>query len=77
MFRQFGTAELLIVLIIILLVFGASRIPEIGAALGKGIRAFRRSVGTPEAEAPRPARPRRSRARTAPEEREREEVSQG
>jgi len=76
MFRQFGTPELIIVLVIILLVFGASRIPEIGAALGKGIRAFRRSVATPEAEADSGA-PRRRRSARQTRKEEGEKVSQG
>ena len=39
-----GPTELILVLIIVLLVFGASRVPEIGRSLGKGIREFRGSV---------------------------------
>ena len=37
-----GPTELIIVLVIVLIVFGAGRLPEVGGALGKGIRAFRR-----------------------------------
>lgn len=39
-----GVPELLIIFFIILVIFGAGRLPEIGAALGKGIREFRGSV---------------------------------
>jgi sec-independent protein translocase protein TatA len=39
-----GTSELLIIMVIALLVFGAKRLPEIGNSLGKGIRQFRRSL---------------------------------
>ncbi|MCY4582075.1 MAG: twin-arginine translocase TatA/TatE family subunit [Chloroflexi bacterium] len=39
-----GWPELTIILIIVLVIFGASRVPEIGRALGKGIREFRGSV---------------------------------
>ncbi len=39
-----GMSELLIVLAIVLVVFGAKRLPEIGAAMGKGIREFKRSL---------------------------------
>ena len=39
-----GWPELIIVLVIVLVVFGASRVPEVGRALGKGIREFRSSV---------------------------------
>ena len=37
-----GPTELIIILVIVLIVFGAGRLPEVGGALGKGIRAFRR-----------------------------------
>ncbi len=37
-----GPFELIVVLFIVLVVFGAGRLPEIGGALGKGIRAFKR-----------------------------------
>ena len=36
-----GLPELLIVLVIIIIVFGVGKLPEIGGALGKGIREFR------------------------------------
>ena len=35
--------ELLIILVIIIIIFGVGRLPEIGGAIGKGIREFRRS----------------------------------
>lgn len=36
-----GLPELLIILVIIVLIFGASRLPEIGAGMGKAIRNFK------------------------------------
>lgn len=39
-----GFSELLVILLIVLLVFGAKRLPEMGAAMGKGIREFKRSL---------------------------------
>ena len=39
-----GGWELLTVLIIVLVIFGASRLPGVGTALGKGMRNFRQSV---------------------------------
>ena len=39
---RIGPMELIIVLAIVLIIFGAGRLPEIGGALGKGIRAFKR-----------------------------------
>ncbi len=39
-----GMRELIVILMIALVIFGASRLPEIGKALGKGIREFKKSV---------------------------------
>jgi sec-independent protein translocase protein TatA len=39
-----GFPELLVIAVIVLLVFGAKRLPEVGAAMGKGIREFKRSL---------------------------------
>ena len=38
---RIGIPELLIILTIIILIFGASRLPEIGRGIGKGIRNFK------------------------------------
>lgn len=40
---QLGVPELLIILVIIILVFGVGKLPQIGKALGQGIREFRES----------------------------------
>lgn len=45
-----GMPELIIILVILLVIFGASRLPEIGAGLGKGIRNFKKSVTETEKE---------------------------
>ena len=39
-----GAQELLIILLIVILLFGATRIPQIGRALGKSISNFKRAV---------------------------------
>ena len=39
-----GPTELVIILVIVLLIFGVGKLPEIGSALGKSIRGFRTSV---------------------------------
>jgi sec-independent protein translocase protein TatA len=46
----FGFPELVLILIIVVLIFGTSRIPELGRGLGEGIRNFRKSVKTEEDE---------------------------
>jgi sec-independent protein translocase protein TatA len=40
-FGNIGVPELLIILAIVLLVFGANKVPEVARSLGKGIRAFK------------------------------------
>lgn len=41
MFGSLGLPELLVILFIVILVFGASRLPELGKGIGKGIRNFK------------------------------------
>jgi sec-independent protein translocase protein TatA len=41
MFGKLGLPELLIILVIVILIFGANRLPEIGRGIGKGIRNFK------------------------------------
>jgi sec-independent protein translocase protein TatA len=43
-----GFSELLIILVIILLLFGAKRIPEIAGSLGKGISSFKKNLSEVE-----------------------------
>ncbi|MCK4463168.1 MAG: twin-arginine translocase TatA/TatE family subunit [Candidatus Omnitrophica bacterium] len=42
MFR-FGMGELIIILLIVLVLFGAAKLPEIGRALGKAIKEFKKA----------------------------------
>jgi sec-independent protein translocase protein TatA len=44
MLGNIGPMELFIILVIVLVIFGAKRVPEIGASIGKGIREFKRNV---------------------------------
>jgi sec-independent protein translocase protein TatA len=43
-----GIGELLVILVIVLVIFGAGKLPEIGEGLGRGIRNFRKAVKTPD-----------------------------
>ena len=43
-FGNLGFTELLMILVIVLVLFGARRVPEIGASIGKGIREFKRNI---------------------------------
>lgn len=47
-----GPLEIIIILAIVLLLFGAKRIPEVGGSLGKGIRDFGRGIKGEDDEAP-------------------------
>ncbi len=44
MLGNLGLPEILLIGFIVLMVFGAKRLPEIGASFGKGIREFKRSI---------------------------------
>lgn len=39
-----GVPELLVILVVALVIFGPGKLPEIGGALGKGIRDFKKSL---------------------------------
>ncbi len=39
-----GMPELLVILVIILIIFGAGKMPEIGSGIGKGIRNFKKAI---------------------------------
>ena len=44
MFGSFGWMELLLILIIVLIIFGAGKIPQLGEGVGKAIKGFKKSV---------------------------------
>jgi sec-independent protein translocase protein TatA len=44
MFGNLGFPELLIIMVVILLLFGAKRIPEIAGSMGKGIKEFKKNI---------------------------------
>lgn len=50
MFGGFGTMEIVLIFLVILLLFGAKRLPEIGSSLGRGIREFKGSLREIEGE---------------------------
>ena len=45
-----GMPEVILILVIALVVYGPSKLPEMGAAMGKAIREFQRNVKEPEPE---------------------------
>lgn len=48
MFGPLGATELIIILIIILVLFGARRLPELASSLGKAIKNFKKSTSEPD-----------------------------
>lgn len=40
-----GPLEVVLILLVVLLLFGAKRLPEIGRALGEGIKEFKKALG--------------------------------
>lgn len=49
-FGGLGGWEWIIILVIVIIIFGVGRLPEIGGALGRSIREFRESSANPEEE---------------------------
>ena len=43
MFKSFGIWEILLILVIILIVFGVGKLPQVGNAIGKGLRSFKKA----------------------------------
>ena len=53
---NFGMTEILVIMVIILLLFGAKRIPEIAGSFGKGINEFKRNISDAQRAITDPAR---------------------
>ncbi len=49
MFGSFGWMELTLILVIVLIIFGAGKIPQLGEGLGKAIKGFKKSVNEEDA----------------------------
>jgi len=52
-----GMPELIIILVIILIIFGAGKLPEIGSGIGKGIKNFKKATSGELEEDPKPEEP--------------------
>lgn len=48
---RIGPGELIVVLLVVLVIFGAGKLPEVGASLGKGIRSFKKGLAGEDQEA--------------------------
>lgn len=49
-FRSFGALEIGLIVLVILIVFGVGKLPQVGSAVGKGLRAFKRGQSGEEEE---------------------------
>ena len=49
LFSKFGIWEAVIILVVVLIIFGVGKLPQVGNAIGKGLRAFRRGQSGEEA----------------------------
>lgn len=50
MFGHFGWQEILLILLIIILLFGATRIPSIMKSMGKGVKEFKKGISAEDEE---------------------------
>ena len=57
MFGNIGTPELFLIFLVILVFFGAKKIPEIARGLGQGVREFRKAVHEAEEAIDRESKP--------------------
>lgn len=48
MFSNIGLPEVLFILLIVVLIFGATRLPQIGEGLGKAIKNFKKAMSQPD-----------------------------
>lgn len=50
LFGPIGPTELLLILLIVIIIFGAKKLPDLGKSLGDGIKNFKKSVSTKDSE---------------------------
>ena len=50
MFSRIGPWEIILILVVVLIIFGAGKLPQVGSALGKGIRSFKKGASGDENE---------------------------
>lgn len=58
MLGNLGFGELMVIMVIVLVLFGAKRVPEISASFGKGIREFKKNLNDVESSIVSPGAPR-------------------
>jgi len=45
---RIGLPELIVVLVIVIVIFGANRLPQLGAGVGNAIKNFKNAIGSPD-----------------------------
>ncbi len=55
-----GPGEIILIAVVVLLLFGAKKLPEIGKSIGKGINEFKKGIRSGDADADAPARQEKS-----------------
>lgn len=64
---RIGPWEIALILVIILIVFGVGKLPQVGGAIGKGLRAFKKGQEGEEFAAPEEEKPVTAKAKKAPQ----------
>ena len=67
-FGRMGPLEIGLIVLIILIVFGVGKLPQVGGAIGKGLRAFRRGQQGEDEEEEKPKPKKRASGKTASSE---------
>jgi TatA/E family protein of Tat protein translocase len=70
MFGTMGISELIIILVIVLIIFGAGKLPQIGEGVGKALRGFKKEVNeipSPDATPPEANQPAPMQAQSTPQ----------
>ena len=52
MFGDIGVPELLVILLLVLILFGPSKLPDIGKSLGEGLRGFKKTMNETDEKSP-------------------------
>lgn len=76
MIPRIGPWELGLILVVILIIFGVGKLPQVGGALGKGLRAFRKGQsGKYEEEEEEPPKPKRKATKKTAKDKTKQEES--
>jgi sec-independent protein translocase protein TatA len=57
MLGSIGPTELILILLIVIIIFGAKKLPDLGRSIGEGIKNFKKSVNEGKDTTPKPPQP--------------------